>query len=214
MIELRTEPVGDLRAYAAIPSSFEARSVLNVREQGSGFDLTELALAAPFRKNYDHLEDPLAWPRTFDTRRWVLLSALLASERVGGVIVAMDTPEIDLLEDRTDLAVLWDLRVAPAHRRRSVATTLLGAAQAWARGAGCTELKVETQNTNPVACRFYEHSGFVLSEVRPGAYRDLPDDVQLIWRKRLDGLQNPPPHGKAAQAGAGQSRRSCWSRRE
>lgn len=108
-------------------------------------------------------------------------------ERVGGLIIALAAPGIDMLEGRTNLAVLWDLRVAPTHQRRSVATVLLRAAQDWAQRRGSIELKVETQNTNPGACKFYMHNGFVLAEARPGAYPELPQDVQLIWRKKLDG---------------------------
>ena len=43
----------------------------------------------------------------------------------------------------------------------------------------------ETQNTNVPACRFYAAAGLVLSEANAGAYRAFPDEVQLIWRKRI-----------------------------
>lgn len=161
--------------------------MFDVYRSPDGLELLEHANIVPYRKNYDEFEDPLTWPRDFDTSRWVLISAFVGGERVGGVIVARATPGVDLLEGRSDLAVLWDLRVAPAHRRRSVGRSLLTAAQAWAQGRECTELKVETQITNPAACNFYLHNGFVLREARHGAYPALPQDVQLIWRKRLDG---------------------------
>ena len=184
MLDLHIEPVADLRQHASGQNTFEARCVLDVRKRDPGFELVERILSEPYRKNYDEFENPLGWPRQFDTSRWVLIAAFLHVERVGGLIVAAHTPGLDMLENRADLAVLWDLRVAPAHRRQSVATSLLLAAQDWARGCGCTELKVETQNTNPGACRFYRTNGFRLSNVTQGAYRDLPDEVQLIWRKK------------------------------
>jgi GNAT superfamily N-acetyltransferase len=189
-ILLRREPVRDLREHAAIPSRFEAWSVMDVpaaRDRHGGWRLVERPLAAPYRKDYDEFEDPLGWTRQFDTAGWVLIACFVDGQRVGGAIVAARTPGVDLLEGRTDLAVLWDLRVAPALRRRGVATALFAAAQAWARENGCVELKVETQNTNPAACRFYQRRGCVLSEVRPGAYPELPGDVQLIWRLRWGG---------------------------
>lgn len=107
--------------------------------------------------------------------------------RAGGALVAVATPGVDMLEGRDDLAVLWDLRVAPAWRGRGLAMALVGATQAWARRAGCSELKIETQNNNPAACRLYARAGPRLAVARPGAYPELPDEVQLIWRMRLAG---------------------------
>jgi GNAT superfamily N-acetyltransferase len=187
VIDLRQEPVADLREHAAIPSRFEAATVYDVSQSHSGFELVEREMSALYRKNYDDFEDPLTWPRTFDTGQWILFGAFAGAQRVGGAIVATATPGVDLLEGRSDLAVVWDLRVAPAYRRQSVAAALLDFAQSWARAHGCVEMKVETQNTNPAACKLYMHQGFALAQVTRGAYSELPDEVQLIWRRRLDG---------------------------
>ena len=46
-------------------------------------------------------------------------------------------------------------------------------------------MEVETQNINVSACRFYARQGCVLSAVNRFAYPELPDEVQLIWRKDL-----------------------------
>jgi GNAT superfamily N-acetyltransferase len=187
VLELCAEPVTDLRQHSAIPSIFETSYVLEVRASGCNFELEECTLSEPLRKTYDDYEDPLAWSRDFDTSQWVLISAFVGGERVGGVIVAAHTAGVEMLEGRSDLAVVWDLRVAPAHRRHSIAASLLAAAQTWASTASCIELKVETQNTNPAACKLYLSNGFILSAAQHHAYRELPDDVRLIWRKRLDG---------------------------
>ena len=117
MIDLREEPVVDLREHAGIPSIFEAQSIFDVLQTPTGFGLVERTIGAPYRKNYDQFEDPLAWPRNFDTERWVLTSAFVGLERVGGLVTAVATPGVDMLEGRTDLAGVWDLRDAPAHRR-------------------------------------------------------------------------------------------------
>jgi GNAT superfamily N-acetyltransferase len=184
-LELSETPVVDLGVYANLPSTFESHSVFDVRESPAGFELLERTIATPYRKDYDEFESPLLWSRDFDTRNWVLISASRDGQRIGGLIVARATPGVLLLEDRPDLAVLWDLRVSPAHRRQAVATSLLRSGLMWARRYGCTEAKVETQNTNPAACKFYMHNGFVLSQVLESAYPELPDDVQLIWRKKF-----------------------------
>jgi hypothetical protein len=63
------------------------------------------------------------------------------------------------------------------------------AIEAWGRLKECRELKVETQNTNVAACRFYARQGFRLTQANYGAYPELPNEVQLIWRKVVNGQQ-------------------------
>ena len=58
-------------------------------------------------------------------------------------------------------------------------------AEAWARACGATWLKVETQNVNVPACRFYARQGCVLGAVDRFAYPALPDEVRLLWCKHL-----------------------------
>jgi GNAT superfamily N-acetyltransferase len=92
-----------------------------------------------------------------------------------------------MLGGRADVALLWDIRVAPSSRGRGVGRALLGAAEAWAQSRDARWLEVETQNINAPACRFYERNGFVLRSVDPFAYPSLPTETQLLWYKRLAG---------------------------
>ena len=55
--------------------------------------------------------------------------------------------------------------VRPDHRRRGVASKLFGAAVEWARERGCKQFKVETQNINVGACRFYQKQGCKLGAI-------------------------------------------------
>lgn len=105
--------------------------------------------------------------------------------RVGSAVVAWDTPGVDMLEGRPDLAVLWDLRVAPAWRGRGIGAALFRAAEAWSWARGARWLKVETQNVNVTACRFYARQGCVLGALHRFAYPELPNEVQLLWYKEL-----------------------------
>ena len=104
---------------------------------------------------------------------------------VGGAAVAVDTPGLTMLEGRRDLAVLWDIRVSPDARRQGVGSTLFENVEAWALLHGCRQLKIETQNTNVPACRFYERQGCHLRAIHRAVYPEFPEEVQLLWYKDL-----------------------------
>ena len=97
----------------------------------------------------------------------------------------MTPPAIDMLEGRDDIAVLWDVRVHPDARGRGVGRALIQRVEEWAEARACSELKVETQNVNMPACRFYERCGFELRHAVAGAYPELPDEVMFLWYKRI-----------------------------
>lgn len=146
------------------------------------------AVDEPYVKDYDAIpgNHPRDWLATFDVSNWALLWACDGLERIGAIVLAHRSPELDLLEGRNDLALIWDLRVASAYRRRGVGTALMTAAVDWARARGCGLLKVETQDTNVPACRFYAAQGFALGGIDPTAYPELPNETQLIWYRALD----------------------------
>jgi len=73
---------------------------------------------------------------------------------VGAVTLAYATPGLNMLEGREDLGVIWDLRIDPHHRNRGLGGKLFNLALKKAEELGCSLVKVETQNTNPPACRF------------------------------------------------------------
>jgi len=186
-IELRAEAFTQLSRHVAVPSVFDARAVLDVTQKAGEYELRERQLDRPFRKDYDSFESPMEWPTRFDVSNWILIGAFDGDTRLGGAIGAANTPGIDILEGRSDLCVLWDLRIAPEARRRGVGSALFRAIEAWAVNRNCRELKVETQNTNVAACRFYARQGCTLLQVNHGAYSDLPDELQLFWRKTVNG---------------------------
>jgi GNAT superfamily N-acetyltransferase len=114
-----------------------------------------------------------------------MFAAFVGGERVGGAIVLRDAPRLTLLGGRRDLALLWDLRVAPSRRGHGIGGALFGAAERWAVAEGCSGLLIETQDVNVPASRFYARQGCVLGAARFGAYADCPNEVQLLWYKRL-----------------------------
>lgn len=205
------EPPTSFEDYARVPIAFDVRAIVAIdapdekpgganMSEGAGriaesvtsragvpFAIAETPVAVPYRKDYDLLPEnhPTDWPKRFDTGEWGILGAWREGRRVGGAVIAWATPGLEILEDRPDLAVLWDLRVSPEARRGGVGAALFAAAERWALGRGARQLKVETQNINVPACRFYAKQGCTLGAIHPFAYPALPDEVQMLWYKAL-----------------------------
>lgn len=189
-LKIREEPVSCLPEYGQTPIFFEVDRIYEVivRDGGlGGFELRERAVNPPYLKDYDAIEGegPTRWAKRWDLSNWGVLSASSESRRVGGAVIATDTNGVHMLEGRADLAVLWDLRVHPDHRQQGVGALLFQAAEAWAASRGCRQLKVETQNINFAACRFYAKQGCVLGGINRFAYPEIPDEIQLLWYKEI-----------------------------
>jgi Acetyltransferase (GNAT) family. len=172
--------------YAGIPIKLEVKQRLEVElvEGGlGGMRLHQVELEKPYVKDYDSYGDvPTDWPKKFDVSNWGFFLAMVGERLAGGAVVAFNTNEVIMLEDRQDLAVLWDLRVEPAFR--GVGIPLFKYAAEWSRKRGCRQMKVETQNVNVGACRFYQRMGCSLGEIRRFGYAGVPavtEEVMLNW---------------------------------
>lgn len=195
--KITVEEPESLPAHASISIAFQVTDVLQTDAPATVHGIAPLyvrPIAQPYTKDYDAYagNGPLDWPTRFRIAGWGFLAAYVHGQRVGGAVVIAREPDVELLEGRDDLAVLWDLRVAQRFRRRGVASGLLATAEQWARARGCRVLKVETQQVNVPACRFYAARGFVLRAVNDSAYDGLPDELQLLWYKRLGESGAPP----------------------
>jgi len=190
-MELREEPVEALVEHGRVPIAFRVDRVLEVSLPDGGLGgivLTERGVDVPYVKDYDAIdgERPARWAERFDVANWGLISAWCDDRRVGGAVIAFNTAGIDMLEGRDDLAVLWDIRVHPDHRGRGIGSALFEAVERWSATSGCRQLKVETQNVNVAACKFYRRQGCTLGAINRFAYTDLPGETQLFWYKDLD----------------------------
>ena len=188
-VEIRQESVEMLPRHATVSIAFMVDRVVDLGSIAAGADpagMTDSPVAVPYRKDYDAIpfNHPESWPLRFDMSNWGLLGAYAGTRRVGGAVVAFDTPGLDLLPGDRD-ALLWDIRVAPDLRGHGVGTALFAAAESWARDRGCIRLLVETQDTNPGACRFYAARGCTLLRITRGAYPEFPAETQLLWEKAL-----------------------------
>lgn len=186
-VTIREEPLTFLQAYQTISIAFMVESIYRL----PSFDPTgETAVwqetaVSPTLKDYDSAE-PIAWDSRWDLSNWGLFGAYVDDTLVGCTAVAFNTPDVNMLEGRSDLAVLWDIRVSPDYRGRGIGRRLFETAVSWSRAQNAVGLKIETQNINVPACNFYQRQGCILKEINPNAYPDLPNEIQLIWYLKID----------------------------
>jgi GNAT superfamily N-acetyltransferase len=196
-LEIRQEAAtpGALGEHARISIAFLVDRILEVTLVNGGLggmSLAETPVADPYIKDYDAIEGegPTRWANRFDTSNWGMISAFRDGARAGGAVIAFRTADLHMLDGRDDVAALWDLRVAAGQRGSGVGSALFRAAEDWAAARDCGWLKIETQNINVAACRFYQRMGSSLGGIDRFAYPGLPTEVQLLWWK---ALQAPVP---------------------
>jgi GNAT superfamily N-acetyltransferase len=166
-----------LSEFDNLPISFEVHSVYEVIDDNEQIQLIERPLLTPYVKDYDKLTSNLShsWSN-MDTTDWGIFLALDKTQDdklVGGAIVAM--PE----------CALWDLRIAPSHRRLGVGRALFKHVIEWAKQQGITtRMSIETQNTNVAACQFYAAMGAKLGDIDRNAYQndeEVKHEIRLNW---------------------------------
>lgn len=175
--------------YTEIPIAFKVESILQIDLINGGLGgikMHEENVSSPYIKDYDAYEDggPKGWFKRFDVSNWGFFLAIDEARNIGGATVAFNSPDVHMLDGRNDLAVLWDIRVHPDFRRCGIGTKLFNYAVNWALKQGCTQLKVETQNVNLPACRFYESCSCHLGEINQYGYMAQPEvkhEIMLIW---------------------------------
>lgn len=178
-----------LEEYSKISIAFEVDSFFRLEWSNNGLNGVSFVEEAvsPYLKDYDSVdENPRLLANDFDLRNWVVISAFDGTSRVGGAIIAYRTEGVNMLEGKDDLAVVWDIRVSKAYRGMGVGSKIFQRCVDWAKENNCTRLKVETQNNNVKACKFYVSQGAKLSNLNRYAYNDYPDEIQLIWSIDLE----------------------------
>ncbi len=190
MIEVEQIGPDRLDDYDAIPMSFlvDSRFRVEIVDSGfGGFRLVEEPVDPPWTKDYEEGEPDGArrWAKRWGAENWAYLLASNDGQVAGGAVIATRTPDAWMLDGRDDLAVLWDIRVHPDHQRIGVGRTLFDRAVEWSRSEGMTQLKIETQNNNVRACRFYASMGCELRSIIHHAYatesRRWAEEVEFNW---------------------------------
>ena len=150
-----------------------------------GFLFTETPVE-PHVKDFCTGEDSSVsrWEKRWDISNWAFFMAFENEKPVGGAAAASRTKEINMLENRDDLAVLWDIRVHDDFKHMGIGKKLFGMAAGWSRAQGFKQLKIECQNNNVPAIKFYHKQGAILSAINEYAYYNVPHsrhEIQLIW---------------------------------
>ena len=190
-IEIRRFDAQDsesLWLYQQVPMEFRVDSVLEVRSDSSrfgAFSIREVPVENPWTKDlWDGRYEVEQLERFTCAHNSVFFLAVEEDKLVGGAagIRHCDDAEYFCMTDgRDDIAVLRDIRVKPESKRTGVGTVLFEQVVDWARESGMQMLKIETQNNNVAACRFYQKMGARLGGLQRHAYGDYPDEVMLLW---------------------------------
>jgi ribosomal-protein-alanine N-acetyltransferase len=77
---------------------------------------------------------------------------------------------------------VMNLAVAPGHRRRRIATTLLERLFELTAGEGRRGFTLEVRISNEVAIKLYGQAGFKPRGIRRGYYTDNREDALIMWR--------------------------------
>ena len=98
-----------------------------------GFNLVETPVE-PYIKDFctGNDESIKRWER-WDLSNWAFFMAFDNERPVGGVTVASRTENVNMLDSREDLAVLWDIRVDGEYKNKGIGQALFDMAMKWSR---------------------------------------------------------------------------------
>lgn len=183
-IEIEKPSLKLLKEYSLLSIAFTVNSeyVFNKTKGGLGGLVLNEEVVESYDKDYDSKDDnPGLLMDKFDVSNWFVISAYDDGNRVGGAILAYDTPEINMLEGRDDMTVLWDIRINESFRNKGIGHELMKVCKKLSEELNCSRIKIETQNNNVLACRFYVRQGGELTSFTEHCYKDYPNEIQFIW---------------------------------
>lgn len=176
-----------LADYMTIPISFLVTERFGLPDERL---IGPYPVPRPWLKDYDAFEEdrPVQFPTRFDVANWGFFAVMAEDRRIASASLVYRSPDFDLLEGREDLAHVADFRVHPDFWGQGVGRLLWNGLELWAMRKGATEIRVETQDVNVPACKFYQAMGCQLHSFNSEVYGPKFDEVQLIWGKSLSNL--------------------------
>ena len=172
----KLEEYGNIPFYYDTNQKYENKKINN----GLGGILLELVDVPSYHKDFGTRVE--RWKELFDLTNWKFFVVYNENNKmIAGCTIATQTSNCYMLEGRNDLAVLWDIRVSDEYKHQGIGQKLFDMAKEYAINNKFKQLKVECQNTNPVAVNFYHKQGMRLCAINEYAYSDCPNEVQLLW---------------------------------
>lgn len=188
-IKIESTDQNCLDEYSQIPIGFKVESIYEVLFKNNGLggiQILEKPIDKPYFKNYDEFESPQDWTKKWDTSKWGFFIARNNNNKViAGMTIAYNTENIIMLEGRKDMSVIWDIRIDSKYRRTGIGSILFQKAIEFSKERNCKIIKIETQNNNVIACRFYAKQGCYLGSIHPNIYNELPSEIQFLWYKNI-----------------------------
>ena len=188
-IAIRLETANDLQGYAQVPMVLTVRAQYRAElvDGGlGGWTLNEEPVVSAIRQGLtDELDSPTRWLR-HDISNWAFFAAhdgATPRRRRNCRLEQSGAPHAG--GENGPRFVLWDIRVRREYRRSGIGSQLFDKCAEWAKRKGCTRLKIETQDINVPACRFYAAKGCELRGIHHGMYPEYPDEVQFLWYLNL-----------------------------
>ena len=171
-----------LEEYGNIPFYYDTTEKYELIKMNNGLDGIKMKLIKVPLFHKDFGARTSHWIELFDLKNWKFFAAYDEDNKmIAGCTIATRTDNCDMLEKRKDLAVLWDIRVSNEYKHQGIGQRLFDMAKKYAKNNGFKQLKVECQNTNPAAIKFYHKQGMVLHSINEYAYPDCPNEAQLLW---------------------------------
>ena len=174
--------------YDQVPMRVQVASyyrIVKINRGLGGFTLVETPVE-PYIKDFCTGDDESVkrWEKRWDISNWAFFMAFDGDKPVGGATIASRTEEINMLAGRDDLAVLWDIRVDDAYKHKGIGQALFDMAVEWSRSQGLRQMKIECQNVNVPAVKFYHKQGATLSAINEYAYYTEPEirhEIGFYW---------------------------------
>ena len=186
MITYKQVDESQLTLYDQIPMIVHIKSILEIQriDNGLGGILLKEIPVKERVKDLGQYEVVGKYKDTFDLTNWAFFMAFDDNKPIGGAIVLCQTENVNMLAGRDDLSVLWDIRVDDSYKNRGIGKKLFLMTVEWSKKRNLNQMKIECQNNNVGACKFYQKQGALLGEINEYAYYkdpDTRDEVQLIW---------------------------------
>jgi ribosomal protein S18 acetylase RimI-like enzyme len=172
--------------YDEIPMTVHVKSEYKIEKiiNGLGGFLIKEVPVEPYIKDLGKYQIAMEYETHFDISRWQFYMAFDGKQPVGAITLVSKTPGVNMLDGRDDLCVLWDIRVLEEYKHMGIGKRLFELSVEWAKEHDLNQIKIECQNNNVPACKFYHKHGAVLSKVDEYAYyndKEIQNEIQFIW---------------------------------